>query len=68
MEKVAPGSLDNGVLDNGRLENAGLDNAKVHWMTPRVFLMGIIVSIGGLIFGYDTGMAPGTSKVKNFSA
>jgi hypothetical protein len=33
----------------------GLDNAKVHWMTPRVFLMGVIVSIGGMIFGYDTG-------------
>jgi MFS transporter, SP family, sugar:H+ symporter len=34
-----------------------LDDTRVHWMTFRVFIMAIIVSIGGFIFGYDTGIA-----------
>lgn len=38
-----------------------LDNTPVRTFTPRVLLMGIIVSIGGLIFGYDTGQISGTS-------
>jgi SP family sugar:H+ symporter-like MFS transporter len=32
-----------------------LDDSPVKWMTLRVFIMAIIVSIGGFIFGYDTG-------------
>jgi SP family sugar:H+ symporter-like MFS transporter len=36
-----------------------LDNSHVRIFTVRVFLMGIIVSIGGLIFGYDTGQISG---------
>ena len=36
-----------------------LDTSPVRWMTFRVFMMGVIVSIGGMIFGYDTGMKTG---------
>jgi hypothetical protein len=32
-----------------------IDDAPVQFMTFRVFMMGIVVSIGGMIFGYDTG-------------
>jgi MFS transporter, SP family, sugar:H+ symporter len=34
-----------------------LDDGPVRWMTLRVFIMAVIVSIGGFIFGYDTGIA-----------
>jgi hypothetical protein len=34
-----------------------LEDGPVRWMTPRIVAMGIIVSIGGMIFGYDTGNA-----------
>jgi hypothetical protein len=36
-----------------------LDNTPVRIFTPRVLLMGMIVSIGGMIFGYDTGQISG---------
>jgi hypothetical protein len=36
-----------------------LDNTPVRIFTVRVFLMGMIVSIGGMIFGYDTGQISG---------
>jgi hypothetical protein len=31
------------------------DDQPVHYLTFRVFVMGVVVSIGGMIFGYDTG-------------
>jgi hypothetical protein len=36
-----------------------LDSSPVRIFTLRVFLMGMIVSIGGMIFGYDTGQISG---------
>jgi hypothetical protein len=43
-----------------------LDNRPVRLLTLRVFMMGIIVSIGGLIFGYDTGQISGFLEMPNF--
>ncbi|RDI83491.1 hypothetical protein Vi05172_g6733 [Venturia inaequalis] len=43
-----------------------LDNTPVRIFTPRVLLMGMIVSIGGLIFGYDTGQISGFLEMPNF--
>jgi hypothetical protein len=38
------------VKENG----VGHDEEKLRFITPRVIVMGVIVSIGGMIFGYDT--------------
>lgn len=49
----------NGTRDSAELlkasDNATADDAKLRYISPRVVLMGVIVSIGGMIFGYDTG-------------
>jgi hypothetical protein len=54
-----------GVKDGGASNNAGRTTASpdmekgshepVRLITPRVIFMGVIVSMGGFIFGYDTG-------------
>ncbi len=52
--------------DDGVVEKNGVDNSKVRVFTPRVFAMGLIVSIGGLIFGYDTGQISGFLEMSSF--
>jgi len=43
-----------------------LDDTPVRYLTFRVFMMGVIVSIGGFIFGYDTGQISGFLEMPNF--
>ncbi|KAK5110749.1 hypothetical protein LTR62_005626 [Meristemomyces frigidus] len=43
-----------------------VDNSKVRILSPRVFTMALIVSIGGLIFGYDTGQISGFLAMTDF--
>jgi len=43
-----------------------LDDGPVRWLTFRVFMMGVVVSIGGFIFGYDTGQISGILEMPNF--
>lgn len=51
----------------GELEKSGVDaNTPVKLATPRVAAMILIVSIGGLIFGYDTGQISGFLEMDNF--
>ncbi|WPH01907.1 Hypothetical protein R9X50_00476100 [Acrodontium crateriforme] len=50
----------------GNVEKRGVDNSKARLATPRVFAMALIVSIGGLIFGYDTGQISGFLEMKDF--
>lgn len=38
-------------------EKGEVDNSKVRLFTPRIFAMAMVVSIGGLIFGYDVGFS-----------
>ncbi|KAK4575134.1 hexose transporter hxt5 [Recurvomyces mirabilis] len=47
-------------------EKADVDNSKVRIFTVRVFVMALIVSIGGLIFGYDTGQISGFLEMDDF--
>jgi MFS transporter, SP family, sugar:H+ symporter len=44
----------------------GVVDTPLHWMTMRVFAMGVIVSLGGMIFGYDTGQISGFLEMPNF--
>lgn len=43
-----------------------LDHGKVHYLNFRVYTMAIIVSIGGMIFGYDTGQISGFLAMPDF--
>lgn len=45
-------------------EAGSLDDTPLKFLTVRSFLMGILVSMGGFIFGYDTGacLHPGRPK------
>lgn len=47
-------------------EKGEMDNSPVRLFTPRIFAMAIIVSIGGMIFGYDTGQISGFLEMDNF--
>lgn len=49
------------------LEKSGIDSeTKVKLFTPRIFAMVMIVSMGGLIFGYDTGQISGFLEMHDF--
>lgn len=47
-------------------EKGDVDNSKVRLLTGRTIAMGLIVSIGGLIFGYDTGQISGFLQMQDF--
>jgi len=47
-------------------EKGEVDNSPVRIFTPRVFAMALVVSIGGLIFGYDTGQISGFVAMPDF--
>ncbi|KXL48947.1 hypothetical protein M433DRAFT_57424 [Acidomyces richmondensis BFW] len=47
-------------------EKGDVDNAPIRLITPRIFAMAGIVSIGGLIFGYDTGQISGFLEMTDF--
>ncbi|KIV78776.1 hypothetical protein PV11_06386 [Exophiala sideris] len=42
------------------------DEAKLPFMTLRTFFMAVLVSFGGLCFGYDTGQISGFLEMNNF--
>jgi sugar porter (SP) family MFS transporter len=44
----------------------GYDHSRLPWLTWRGFFMGILVSMGGFIFGYDTGQISGFLGMQNF--
>jgi len=41
------------------------DDSKVPFLTVRTFLMTVLVSMGGICFGYDTGQISGFLQVKS---
>jgi SP family sugar:H+ symporter-like MFS transporter len=48
-------------------DDAGqLVNTKIPLLTWRSFIMGVFVSMGGFLFGYDTGQISGFLEMKNF--
>jgi SP family sugar:H+ symporter-like MFS transporter len=46
--------------------SGSLDESRVPWVTWRSVLLGGFVSIGGVIFGYDTGQISGFLEMNNF--
>ncbi|KAK5138321.1 hypothetical protein LTR08_003382 [Meristemomyces frigidus] len=47
-------------------EKGEIDNSPARLFTPRVVAMALIVSIGGMVFGYDTGQISGFLEMQNF--
>lgn len=43
-----------------------MDESHVPWITWRSLVLGAFVSIGGIIFGYDTGQISGFLEMKNY--
>lgn len=46
--------------------NGPYDNSKVPLLTIHSFIMGVFVSMGGFIFGYDTGQISGFLGMPEF--
>ncbi|KAF2720792.1 hypothetical protein K431DRAFT_225673 [Polychaeton citri CBS 116435] len=55
-----------GPLPTGEAEKQDVDNSRVRMLHPRVFAIVLIVSLGGLIFGYDTGQISGFLEMPDF--
>lgn len=47
-------------------KSGNLDESRVPWVTWRSVLLGGFVSIGGVIFGYDTGQISGFLEMNNY--
>lgn len=62
------GNADAGIqLSLDREKGTGAyDDSAVKFLSPRTFAMGILVSMGGFIFGYDTGQISGFLQMKDF--
>lgn len=46
--------------------NSNPDEKRIPWVTWRSLVLGAFVSIGGIIFGYDTGQISGFLEMKNY--
>lgn len=49
-----------------RRRSSSFDETKIPFVTWRSLILGAFVSIGGIIFGYDTGQISGFLDMKNF--
>lgn len=53
-------------VDQEKRRSSSLDESRVPWVTWRSLVLGAFVSIGGVIFGYDTGQISGFLEMRNF--
>lgn len=53
-------------VDQEKRTSGSLDESRVPWVTWRSLVLGAFVSIGGIIFGYDTGQISGFLEMRNF--
>jgi SP family sugar:H+ symporter-like MFS transporter len=51
---------------NEKRRSSSYDEGHVPWVTWRSLTLGAFVSIGGIIFGYDTGQISGFLEMKNY--
>ncbi|KUM58538.1 hypothetical protein ACN42_g8612 [Penicillium freii] len=58
-------SGESAIIDREK-RGSNLDESRVPWVTWRSVLLGAFVSIGGVIFGYDTGQISGFLEMRNF--
>ncbi|KAJ5730121.1 Major facilitator superfamily domain general substrate transporter, partial [Penicillium malachiteum] len=55
-----------GSVDQEKRRSSSFDESKIPWVTWRSLTLGAFVSIGGIIFGYDTGQISGFLEMKNY--
>ena len=48
-------AADRQLPSDSEKDSGGYDDSPVQFLTVRSLLMGVLVSMGGFIFGYDTG-------------
>ena len=51
---------------DAKAANGELDDSKITFLRMRIFAMALIVSMGGFIFGYDTGQISGFLETPDF--
>lgn len=62
-----PGSNgSNHEKEKEKRRSSSFDEGRVPWVTWRSLTLGAFVSIGGIIFGYDTGQISGFLEMKNY--
>ncbi|KAJ5122836.1 Major facilitator superfamily domain general substrate transporter [Penicillium atrosanguineum] len=63
----SPPSTDlSGGSDQEKRRSSSFDERHVPWVTWRSLVLGAFVSIGGIIFGYDTGQISGFLEMNNY--
>jgi len=64
---TSPPSTDmSGEVDHEKRRSSSFDESRVPWVTWRSLTLGAFVSIGGVIFGYDTGQISGFLEMNNY--
>ncbi|KAJ6015088.1 Major facilitator superfamily domain general substrate transporter [Penicillium herquei] len=61
-----PSTESAGSVDQEKRRSSSFDESKIPWVTWRSLTLGAFVSIGGIIFGYDTGQISGFLEMKNY--
>jgi SP family sugar:H+ symporter-like MFS transporter len=55
-----------GGSDQEKRRSSSFDESHVPWVTWQSLVLGAFASIGGIIFGYDTGQISGFIEMKNY--
>ncbi|KAJ5528011.1 hypothetical protein N7513_012170 [Penicillium frequentans] len=64
---TSPPSTDiSAEVDHEKRRSSSFDESRVPWVTWRSLTLGAFVSIGGVIFGYDTGQISGFLEMNNY--
>ncbi|KAJ6006582.1 hypothetical protein N7451_004526 [Penicillium sp. IBT 35674x] len=64
---TSPPSTDlSAEVDHEKRRSSSFDESQVPWVTWRSLTLGAFVSIGGVIFGYDTGQISGFLEMNNY--
>lgn len=58
--------LSDASIDQEKRRSSSVDESRVPWVTWRSLVLGAFVSIGGIVFGYDTGQISGFLEMRNF--
>ncbi|EPE29153.1 MFS general substrate transporter [Glarea lozoyensis ATCC 20868] len=59
-------AVDNNQRRTVAMEKGNYEDSKVPFLTLRTFFMTMLVSMGGICFGYDTGQISGFQEMDNF--
>ena len=66
--QLDPNVASSAASSEGAVKEKGTahDDSPMPFLTARTFFMGVLVSMGGIVFGYDTGQISGFLEMKDF--